>query len=272
MTNDLEKNLHQPVMDVLGPEMGEHWRSRTRPAFALTPREGDGPVVGHVHSEPSLPADMPWPEREGYGPMSHLATIDLAALPRGVLDFDLPEDGTLLFFRWSFADCANHEDSYFISGHSTDRGAGCKVVYLPGSTETARRSAPQGDLGGFGVPGPLRLAGIFASRVCWDITEAEYPLLPEDRKRRLAGAFDEWEAEGFNTQIGGHPDPVQGPSVENAPRGDLRGPHGPQPGEEVMIMLATIYDANDDVHTYWFIRPEHLKQHRFDDVYYDYQC
>ncbi|MFJ1574964.1 DUF1963 domain-containing protein [Streptomyces sp. NPDC088182] len=278
LTNGFEKSPYQPVLDVLGPEMGEHWLSRTRPAFTFTAGEGDGPVIGQIHGRPSLPADMPWLEREGYGPMTHLATIDLAALPQGVLDFDLPEDGTLLFFRWSLNDAviyeasneSDDEETYFISGRSTDAGAGCRVVYIPGSTGTAPRPTPQAEVGHHEDSRSLRLCGSFESYLSWDVTEAEYPLPSRDLEISLAQAFDDIH-QGPVNQIGGHQNPVQGMSVENTALGDLRGPRAPQPGEDVMIMLAAIYDDHDDAHTYWYIRPDDLKQHRFDDIHYDHQ-
>ncbi|MFF4704811.1 DUF1963 domain-containing protein [Streptomyces sp. NPDC001288] len=277
MANNLEINLHQPVMDFLGPEMGEHWRARTRPAFAVTPDGGDGPVVGQLYGRPFLPADMPWPERAGYGPMSHVATIVLAALPQGVLDFDLPRDGTLLFFHWGHYEIANYQEDnewddnlYYFEGRSSEPGAGCRVLHIPGSTETVLRSAPHGDDScKAGVGRPLRLLGTFASRLCWELTEVEYLLPGDGKSTALAEAFD--QGQFFSYQIGGHQDPLISPSVDNAPRGDLRGPHGPQPGEDVMVMLAVFYDRNDDVYTHWFIRPEHAQQGRFDDVYYDLQ-
>ncbi|MFJ4973433.1 DUF1963 domain-containing protein [Streptomyces sp. NPDC088755] len=275
MTNDIENDMYEPVVRVLGPEMGEHWRARTRPAFALTIDESEAPVVGQLHGLPSLPADMPWPIREGYGPMTHLATIRCAELPEGVLDFHLPKDGTLLFFRWSFADCerfweSGGGDSYFSEGHGTDPGAGARLLYIPGSTDTSPRSAPDGV--DFGETVPLHLVGTFASRLSWDTTEQEYPV-PESLGDALAGAFDEWEGhELLHAQIGGHQNPVQNPSVNNAAGGDLRGPHGSQAGEDIMIMLAAIYDCKDEVETYWFIQPQHLKHNRFDEVYYDYQA
>ncbi|MFE4540905.1 DUF1963 domain-containing protein [Streptomyces scopuliridis] len=277
MTNPLEENLHQPVMDVLGPENGEHWRARTRPAFALTSQESDGTVVGQLFGLPSLPADVPWPVREGHGPMTHLATIDCAELPQGVLDFDMPENGTLLFFRWSTADGERYftaegkqwgrdDEIYFMEGRGTDPGAGVKLLYVPAHADTAPRPHPDGDK--CTDAQPLRLVGTFASRLMWELTENEYPVADD---YRLADAFDEWESP-FDVQIGGHQAPVQGPSVDKAAGGDLRGPYGAQADEGTMIMLATFYDYNDDVKASWFIEPRHLAQHRFDEIYYDYQC
>ncbi|MFF9203888.1 DUF1963 domain-containing protein [Streptomyces sp. NPDC014986] len=59
---------------------------------ALLASMGDGAVVGRLGGPLMLPADTP-------GPWCKLAaTIDLAALPAGVTDLDLPADGPPLLF------------------------------------------------------------------------------------------------------------------------------------------------------------------------------
>ncbi|MFG1776572.1 DUF1963 domain-containing protein [Micromonospora sp. NPDC049048] len=68
------------------------WLRLARPCLYLE-KDGSGPVVGHFGGTPSLPASVAWPDDT-----VHLASIDLAALPDGALDLDLPSDGTLVFF------------------------------------------------------------------------------------------------------------------------------------------------------------------------------
>ncbi|MFQ3560176.1 DUF1963 domain-containing protein [Streptomyces gramineus] len=274
MANDFEHGMHQPVMDVLGPELGAHWRSRTRPAFALrapyslTSEEEEWPVVGQMYGPPSLPVDMPWPEGEdeAYGleglyPLTHLATIDCAALPKGVLDFDLPEDGSLIFFAG---------DPCF-EGRSSKPGATCRLFYIPGSTKTAVRETPEEGIE-FESSRPLRLISSYDSRLCWYFIEEKYPL-PEIDEDSLAKAFDVWNYSrvgGMDIQIGGHQDPIHGLSRVRTPDGDLRGPHGPNPDEDISVLLASIRDtATNDLVLHCFIRLRDLKQHRFDDIYYD---
>ncbi|MFC8896561.1 DUF1963 domain-containing protein [Streptomyces cinereoruber] len=71
---------------------------------------------------------MKWPSA-GDVPLPLLFSVDCAALPR-VDSFDLPADGTLLFFVNQERD---HEDS---------SGRYAQVVYVPDGTETAVAKAP----------------------------------------------------------------------------------------------------------------------------------
>ncbi len=71
---------------------------------------------------------MEWPSA-GDIPLPLLLSVDCGALPR-VDGFDLPVDGTLLFFVDQEKD---HEDS---------SGRYARVVYVPGGTETAVAEAP----------------------------------------------------------------------------------------------------------------------------------
>ncbi|MGC4808799.1 hypothetical protein [Micromonospora sp. DT233] len=68
------------------------WLRLARPCLHLE-RGGDGPVVGHFGGRPALPASVAWPAET-----VHLASVDLAAIPRDTLDLGLPADGTLVFF------------------------------------------------------------------------------------------------------------------------------------------------------------------------------
>ncbi|WP_229399132.1 DUF1963 domain-containing protein [Micromonospora okii] len=68
------------------------WLRLARPCLNLE-KGGSGPVVGYFGGRPALPASVAWPERT-----VHLASIDLAAIPRDAHDLDLPSDGTLVFF------------------------------------------------------------------------------------------------------------------------------------------------------------------------------
>ncbi|MFJ2594915.1 DUF1963 domain-containing protein [Streptomyces erythrochromogenes] len=57
------------------------------------------PVAGRLGGLPDLPLDMPWPEWEGNGPLSPIASLDCGALSAaGDSGLALPASGTLLFF------------------------------------------------------------------------------------------------------------------------------------------------------------------------------
>ncbi|MGW5638535.1 DUF1963 domain-containing protein [Streptomyces sp. NPDC003832] len=89
---------------------------------------GGGSPVGQFGGLPRLPVGMKWPSAEEI-PLPLLLSVDCGALPR-VDGFDLPVDGTLLFFANQELD---HEDS---------SGRYARVVYVPEGIETAVADAP----------------------------------------------------------------------------------------------------------------------------------
>jgi hypothetical protein len=92
---------------------------------------GDGPPVGHIGGLPRLPVGMKWPSA-GEIPLPLLLSVDCGALPR-VDGFDLPANGTLLFFVDKEMDC---------NASRTDPGQYARVVYVPEGTETAVAEPP----------------------------------------------------------------------------------------------------------------------------------
>ncbi|MFD6907540.1 DUF1963 domain-containing protein [Streptomyces sp. NPDC060077] len=89
---------------------------------------GGGHPVGQFGGLPRLPVGMKWPSA-GDVPLPLLFSVDCGALPR-IDGFDLPQDGTLLFFVDQEMD---HEDR---------SGRYARVVYVPDGTETAVAKAP----------------------------------------------------------------------------------------------------------------------------------
>ncbi|MEV7796602.1 DUF1963 domain-containing protein [Streptomyces sp. NPDC087512] len=89
---------------------------------------GGGSPVGQLGGLPRLPMDMKWPSA-GDAPLPLLLSVDCGALPR-VDGFDLPADGTLLFFVDQEMDYADSSGRY------------ARVVHVPDGTETAVAEAP----------------------------------------------------------------------------------------------------------------------------------
>ncbi|MFF5897573.1 DUF1963 domain-containing protein [Streptomyces argenteolus] len=92
---------------------------------------GDGSPVGHIGGLPRLPVGMKWPYA-GDIPLPLLLSVDCGALPR-VDGFDLPADGTLLFFV--------HQEMDFREWRG-DPGQYARVVYVPDDAETAVAEPP----------------------------------------------------------------------------------------------------------------------------------
>ncbi|MDX3663545.1 DUF1963 domain-containing protein [Streptomyces sp. ID05-26A] len=96
----------------------DNWLTLTRPCATLSPN-GEGPVVGRFGGPLLLPADVPVP------PHPFVASLDLAALPAGFTDLDLPADGHLLLFAFP-------EDE----GDPVSMGS---VVYVPAGADVTEQ-------------------------------------------------------------------------------------------------------------------------------------
>lgn len=102
MTQALESYREKAAARGLPDSVAAWWTGLARPSAELCP-DGDGPVVGRFGGRPELPPDTAWPCgcHESH-PLPFFASVDLAALPDGCLDLDLPADGRLLFFADPF--------------------------------------------------------------------------------------------------------------------------------------------------------------------------
>ncbi|MFD3525803.1 DUF1963 domain-containing protein [Streptomyces sp. NPDC058653] len=87
-----------------------------------------GAPVGQFGGLPRLPVGMNWPSA-GDSPLPFIFSVDCGALPR-TDGFDLPTDGTLLFFL-------DHEKDY-----PDETGKYARVVYVQDGTNTAVAESP----------------------------------------------------------------------------------------------------------------------------------
>ncbi|MFE5208113.1 DUF1963 domain-containing protein [Streptomyces sp. NPDC056600] len=92
---------------------------------------GGGSPVGHIGGLPRLPVGTTWPSA-GDLPLPLLLSVDCGALPR-IDGFDLPADGTLLFFV--------HQERDFREVRA-EPGRYARVVYVPDGAETAVPEPP----------------------------------------------------------------------------------------------------------------------------------
>ncbi|MFD2026776.1 DUF1963 domain-containing protein [Promicromonospora aerolata] len=95
----------------------------------------DGIPVGRFGGPPRLPVGTSWPDN-GQGDLPFVFSVDCAALPR-VDGFDLPRDGSLLFFLDHQYD---HEEC-----HAEHRGY-ARVMHIPAGVETAVAEPPHPEL------------------------------------------------------------------------------------------------------------------------------
>jgi hypothetical protein len=114
---------------------------------------GSGGVpVGQFGGVPRLPVGMDWPSA-GNSPLPFIFSVDCGALP-GVDGFDLPVDGTLLFFLDHEADLLD------------DTGRYARVVYVQDGTDTAVAETPRSMFTG-------KQYGVSAALVAYDLWPGE---------------------------------------------------------------------------------------------------
>lgn len=94
------------------------------------PTEDDEKTAGRLGGLPRLPVGVDWPG--GDFPLPFIGSMDCAALPRAE-GFDLPADGSLLFFLHHEEDMEEHPST----GYS-------RVLHVPAGTETHEATPPPG--------------------------------------------------------------------------------------------------------------------------------
>jgi hypothetical protein len=189
----------------------DQWVELIRPAVGLSigddERGGDGPVVGQVGGEPSLPEGMWWPEWEGVGPLSFGVALDCLALSAFDVGFSLPSEGTLLFFCYD----RQVEDELFVDLAYPASQAGARVVYVPVGTSVRPWVTPE----------PLRVhpARALHARAHRSAVPPEHPVRQAMRSVRSTAQDDHVEqalsdirAAGTDVRhhVGGFPQSVHG--------------------------------------------------------------
>ncbi|MFE3173688.1 YwqG family protein [Amycolatopsis sp. NPDC059090] len=126
------------AQDRLPAEVAAKWIELFQPGIRLA-AEGIGPRVGQLGGNPALPDAVEWPIWEEKGPLTFVAAVDCASLPREFLTIPLPETGTLLFFSFD----GRYEPDNYRHILPTDAD-GYRVIFVPEGTAVAERTPPAG--------------------------------------------------------------------------------------------------------------------------------
>ncbi|WP_079063471.1 YwqG family protein [Streptacidiphilus griseoplanus] len=198
----------------LPADIAARWTELLLPCVRLLPAEAGQPVAVELGGVPRLPAGEEWPEWPGHGPLSFVAAVDCAALPREAVAQGFPGQGTLLFFYFD-GQVDDGESVVFVD--EPDSWAGARVLYVPAGTETAEAAVPSG-LEAYprvalaarmevSAPDPWHPRGDAA------LGSPRVPGAPDDRPAHvrtfLDGLYDLRDQVGH--QLGGHAHPVQNP-------------------------------------------------------------
>ncbi|MVO85522.1 DUF1963 domain-containing protein [Streptomyces sp. p1417] len=270
--------------------LARRWTALLRPCVRLRRAEGDEQVVAVLGGTPELPAGVAWPEWPGYGPLSFVASVRCAALPRGGLAAEFPQEGTLLFF--SFSVDGQAEEDAFMSADDPETWPGAQVLYIPENTPVVPADTPSGL-----APFPRVDLGAATGQSAPDLwlPQARQALLgdsghwphPRDTPAELkpfVRAFGQLRTR-VGHQIGGHAVPIQGPveyEIANAVLSNGTHAWGDPPLDREAAQWALLAqfssdsdpDPDRDAKTawgdegtlYWLIRSEDLAARRFDQA------
>ena len=276
----------------LPPDAAARWTSLLRPCVRLTAAAKDraaAPVVATLGGSPLLPAEMAWPEWPGHGPLSFIASVDCAALPRADVTASFPDSGTLLFF---YFDGRVDDTEAFVFVDDPETWAGARVLYIPADTPVSPVLVPS-------ELEPYKRVELTASVRSsapdpWHpqseqalATEGIRPELPHLQPAPVKAFINALYKGGsqIGHQIGGHADPVQGPveyEVARAVIGSRRTGMGDDrmKAEAQRWVLLAQFDTDGDADMmwgdcgalYWLIRPEDLAARRFEAAMFTWQC
>ncbi|WP_327710655.1 YwqG family protein [Streptomyces sp. NBC_00464] len=287
MTRGSRDAFRALALQHLSPEDTEKWLGLLRPGVRLEVATGSDDVVGRLGGLPALPAATEWPEWEGHGPHSFVASIDCARLPTAALDIDLPAAGTLLFF---YFDGQLDDGDALVLAEDRESWAGARVLHVAADEEVAERETPA-ELKPYPVV-PLTARVEMTATEPWhpSVRAAFVPDAPLGNRYDHPVCSQEfldalWEFDGeVGHRIGGHAHSVQNPVEIEIAEAVLDGEASwddPRLSEETgnWVLLAQ-FDSEDAADMmwgdagalYWLIRPEDLAERRFERAMFTWQC
>jgi hypothetical protein len=264
----------------LPPEDAQRWLALLRPALALAPARPGEPVVARLGGAPRLPADTPWPEWPGTGPLAYIGEVRCGAVDQSRLDIALPASGRLLFFYFD----GSYDDGVEIVIYSEpETAAGARVVYVPDGAAVVERQAPEGVQvyaeGGYAGHPMFTAPG-------WDhpLVSAAFPDVRDDHPVSADAFVDALDAlsAGLRHQLGGHAVPVQGPvewEVAGFALGEGQEAAAYEAEAEQWTLLLQV-DSDDDLGMmwgdagmlYWLARRDRLDGTPPTDALFTWQC
>ncbi|TGB42267.1 YwqG family protein [Mycolicibacterium peregrinum] len=283
----------------LGDELGAQWSSMltegtrlrashppARHQFTLRPNVSAAPV-GRLGGPAPLARGAEWPIWSGYGPLAHIATLDCQALhrylPEALKAVGFPRDGLLSFFYFD----GQVDDGAEVVGALFGTSDGVRVMHTPGDEPVVLTESPS----------PITAYRELELRaepiLTWPTWE--HPDLHDENwpAAGWSGVFETLDAVRQATpgplhQIGGHPDPVQGPVEVEIAYGQLTdgGGHTLNWSDPAVTVeardwqLLAQFDTDDDAGFMWgdcgilyfMIRPQDLAAGAFDRVSFTWQC
>jgi uncharacterized protein YwqG len=273
-------SIRQALQEIGLGRLATAIESRSQPSLRLITGRRGTEIVGRLGGRPNLPKGIPWPTWLDEQPLSFIAQLDLAALPR-IQGLPLPRSGSLFFFY----------DAVNLPWGFDPKDAGCaKVIYSRYRLPENGLRTPHRDL-----DEEARFKGVALAATA----ETSLP-------SKNDGLFDEFHAtpQEFDAylklvdplkrpvyRIGGHADEIQGDVCLEAQlvsngiycgdgggyaRGRKRGISAGASDWRLLLQVdseeRTGMDWGDSGRIYFLIRYGDLRRRRFDNVWLILQC
>lgn len=283
----------------LGDELGAQWSSMlaegtrlrashppARRRFDLRRNASPAPVGGLGGPAP-LPRGAEWPIWSGRGPLAHIATLDCLALhrfvPESLTAAGFPLDGLLSFFYFD----GQVDDGLEVVGSMFGTNDGARVIHTPADVPVVLTEPPSPITA---YPAIELRAEPVLTWPTWEHPDLHDENWPAEGWR---GLFEELDAvrqvtPGPVHQVGGHPDPVQGPVEIEIAYGQLSdGGRNALDWSDPAItvesrewQLLAQFDSDDAAGFMWgdcgvlyfMIRPQDLAAGAFDRASFTWQC
>lgn len=250
-------------------------------------RSKNSAPVGWLGGRAPLPVGVAWPTWEGCGPMSHIATLDCRVLqphvPVALRSAGFPTQGLLSFFYFD----GQVDGGVEVVGALFGTDAGARVVYTPDGAQIVPTEPPPPLV-------PYRPVQLRAEPILtwptWENPDLHDPNAPAEGWDSLLDELDavRQEVVGPLHQIGGHPDPVQGPVEMEVAYGllsnggkdqlDWGGPEVVSASREWLLLAQFDTDSEagfmwgDGGVLYFMMRPDDLATANFASAGFTWQC
>ncbi len=272
-----------PAAGDRGRSLWRGWGRGGRPAPGRA-----GRVDGWLGGLPVLAVGTEWPSWAGHGPLSHIATLDCArlhpALPARLREGGFPEAGWLSFFYFDgTADGGMEVVGALFAG--TEEGA--QVLYTPPGAAVEAASPA-----GLAVYPRVEVTG--EPVLTWPTWEhprlhtGGRPAPGWDQVFTVIDQIRQGQQEIPAHQVGGNPDPVQGPIEREVAYGQVSrsgqdkiawtDPAVREAAEDWLLLGQFDTDSQagflwgDCGVLYYLIRPADLAARRFDPIAFTWQC
>jgi uncharacterized protein YwqG len=243
--------------------------------------------VGRLGGPAPLTPGAEWPTWEGHGPMAHIATLNCQQLhqhlPVALRGAGFPQHGSLSFFYFD----GQVDGGVEVVGALFGNNAGARVIYTPSDSEVVLTEPPAPVSPYPGVE--IRAEPILTWPI-WEHPDLFDGARPADGWDALFETLDavRQERPAPLHQVGGHPDPVQGPvEIEIAYGFQSEGGRNTVEWNDPAVlaqsrewMLLAQFDTDDQAGFMWgdagvlyyMIRPVDLASGAFERVGFTWQC